>query len=149
MTGLAFFCRFVFLPVDVAAAPCGNADATNSSLPLTFVRFMCWLFWGSLAGAASFPRIASADSGHGFMVLPTHRPLSSSFYGSYLESYTGIPKRNYFGAYGQTRVESYEHSTMDAAIRRTDTSILPADISNPETLHVPIQGGGSGCKVKP
>ena len=30
----------------------------------------------------------------------THRPLSSSFYGLYSESYKAIPKRNYLGAYG-------------------------------------------------
>ena len=30
----------------------------------------------------------------------THRLHSSSFWGSYLESYKVIPKRNYFGAYG-------------------------------------------------
>ena len=28
----------------------------------------------------------------------THRPHSSSFWGSYLESYKVIPKRNYYGA---------------------------------------------------
>ena len=33
-------------------------------------------------------------------ILPTHRLLSSSFYGSYLESYKVIPKRNNHGAYG-------------------------------------------------
>ena len=33
-------------------------------------------------------------------MVQTYRPLSSSFYGLYLESYKVIPKRNYLGAYG-------------------------------------------------
>ena len=36
----------------------------------------------------------------GVGVCGTHRPLSSSFYGLYLESYKVIPRRNYLGAYG-------------------------------------------------
>ena len=42
----------------------------------------------------------------------THRPLSSSFYGLYLESYKVIPKRNYLGAYGYV---SHIQGTLNAA----------------------------------
>ena len=33
-------------------------------------------------------------------MMATHRPKVVPFWGSYLEIYKGIPKRNYFGAYG-------------------------------------------------
>ena len=33
-------------------------------------------------------------------MMPTHRPHSSSFLGSYFELYKVFPTRNYYGAYG-------------------------------------------------
>ena len=48
--------------------------------------------------------LIGSDYGLGLWVVRlvgfTHRPHSSSFWGSYLEFYKVIPKRNYYGAYG-------------------------------------------------
>ena len=48
------------------------------------------------AAAAAIPAMTAPA----LRVAPTHRPLSSSLLGLSLESYKGIPKRNYLGAHG-------------------------------------------------
>ena len=47
----------------------------------------------------------------------THRPMVVPFWGSYLESYTVIPKRNYYGAYG--------YKGLDTVVRALTVQVEP------------------------
>ena len=78
-------------------------------------------------------------SGSGLQDLPIG-PIVVPFWGSYVESYKVIPKKNYYGAYGQPR------PTQSRIDQLLDALCTPS--GRCATAHLDLSGKGRGDRVQ-